>query len=167
MKAEYNTICMKIDETEEYVGLLREIQANARMKMRKGQLGIKAAHRAIPFTRSVLLTLKAEDHSTSMKINETEEYLGVLRGKQVVVEMRMREADEQIGVVRDALRRAGIQELSLFDDEDLSSEGSEQFLFSDQVIPPTSSYKMQDSNSSDGPSTLSHPAESHRFSSVE
>lgn len=84
-----------------------------------------------------------------MEIDETEEYLGFLRERQAVVQKSLREADEQVGAVRNALRSDGISELS-DDDEDTSSNDSMPAVFSDQTIPPTSSYITDVDNSDNG-----------------
>lgn len=81
-----------------------------------------------------------------MEINESEEYLGILRKKQASVQTRLREADDQVGVVRNALRAQGVQGFSSCDDEDSSAESTEVSL-SDILIPPSSSYRSCRDNS--------------------
>ena len=48
----------------------------------------------------------------TMEINEVEEYLGLLREKQAIVQKRLKKADEQIGTMHDALHSDGITGLS-------------------------------------------------------
>jgi hypothetical protein len=73
-----------------------------------------------------------------MHINETEEYLGLLRARKALVELRLSEADDQVGIVREILDSDGIPEISLSDDEDSSS-----------VVAPPTSPKNIGMNSSD------------------
>ena len=79
----------------------------------------------------------------AMEINETEEYLGLLREKQAAVQMKLRQADEQIGLVHGALHSDGISELSSDDESD-----EIKHVTSEDVIPPFLSY-LSDIDASD------------------
>ena len=83
-----------------------------------------------------------------MYINETEEYLGILREKKALLHLRLAEADDQIGVVREVLDSDGIPEVSLSDDEDSSSDTFP----SDAMVHNTS-----DAESDPEPATLHYP----------
>jgi len=87
-----------------------------------------SARKALSFARAVRATLQAEEQSAIMHINETEEYLGLLREKKALIELRLAEAHDQVGAVREVLDSDGIPEISLSDDEESSSVTS----------PPTS-----------------------------
>lgn len=97
-----------------------------------------SARKALSFARAVRATLQAEEQSALMHINETEEYLGLLRARKALIELRLSEADDQVGTVREILDSDGIPEISLSDDEDSSS-----------VVAPPTSPKDIGMNSSD------------------
>ena len=90
----------------------------------------------------------------AMEVNETEEYLGLLREKQAAVQMKLRQADEQIGVVHGALCSDGISELSSDDESD-----EIKHVTSEDVIPPFLSY-LSNINASD-PEEYSTDSPSH------
>ena len=69
----------------------------------------------------------------TMEISEGEEYLGLLREQQSIVQKRLKKADEQIGIMCDALHSDGITELSS-NDEDISTEHTP----SNEILPLTS-----------------------------
>jgi hypothetical protein len=65
----------------------------------------------------VRATLKAEEDTATMHINEIEEYLGILQEHKCSLEMQVAEAEEQISMVWEILDSNGIPEVSLSDDE--------------------------------------------------
>ena len=67
----------------------------------------------------------------ALEINETKEYLGLLRHKQAVIQWKLKNAEEQIGAVCNALCDDGISELSS-DEEDNEAEA-------DDLTPPVPS----------------------------
>ena len=77
----------------------------------------------------------------ALEIDETEEYLGLLRHKQAVVQQRLKNAEEQIGAVRNALCDDGISELSS-DEEDNEAEA-------DDLTPPVPSKDLAPPSSAD------------------
>jgi hypothetical protein len=100
-----------------------QVQTKIHIHSRKG------ARQALSFARAVRASLKADEDSASMHINEIEEYLGILREEKASIESQVAEAEEQIGMVREMLDSNGIPEVSLSDDEDASTTS----------IPPASS----------------------------
>ena len=108
-----------------------------------------SARKALSFARAVRATLQAEEQSAIMHINETEEYLGLLREKKALIELRLAEAHDQVGAVREVLDSDGIPEISLSDDEESSS-----------VTSPPTSPKNVGLDSSDVESDAESDAES-------
>lgn len=53
-----------------------------------------------------------------MRIDEAEEYIGLLRASQAAIQTQVADADEQIGIVRHILDSDGIPEISLSDEDD-------------------------------------------------
>jgi hypothetical protein len=100
-----------------------QVQTKIHIHSRKG------ARQALSFARAVRASLKADEDSASMHIDEIEEYLGILREEKASIESQVAEAEEQIGMVREMLDSNGIPEVSLSDDEDASTTS----------IPPASS----------------------------
>lgn len=83
-------------------------------------------------------TLLSQQHLADTEINETEEYLGILRAKKAAIELRVGEAEEQIGVMREVLDEHGIR------DTPLSGEGG---------TPSSDGYPLPPSSS---PASKSH-----------
>ena len=74
-----------------------------------------------------------------MHINETEEYLGLLREKRAIIQTRVSDVEEKIGIAREVLDSDGIPEISLSDDEDASSSD----------YPPSSDFMVMETSSAD------------------
>lgn len=112
-------------------------------------------------------TLHAQEELEAMRINEAEEYLGLLRAKMAITQVQVAEADEQIGIVRELLNSDGIPEVSLSDDEDddLNSRPESYHPSSSGVMKfPESS--VSDTESECGPVEVStSPNEDRRTSS--
>lgn len=87
-------------------------------------------------------TLHAQEELEAMRINETEEYLGLLRARMAMTQTQVAEADEQIGMVREVLNSDGIPEVSLSDDEDSASESCLPSP-SEMVLPESSVTDME------------------------
>lgn len=90
---------------------LKNLQMNKQITLRSRN----AARRALTLARAVRASLEAEENTVEHQINETEEYLGLLREKQAITQMRKAEAEEQVGMVRDVLDQDGIPEISMSD----------------------------------------------------
>lgn len=107
----------------------------------------KMARQRLSLANSVHRTLKAEEHTAELRINETEEYLGVLRRQKAIIQMQVSEAEEEIGSVRESLDNDEIPEISLSDDEDDTSS---------DIYPPLSSDQIAriDTSGSDGSSDI-------------
>lgn len=69
-------------------------------------------------------TLRAEEDYALMEINETEEYLGLLREKMSMIQAQVIGADEQIAMVRGKLDSDGLLENPHSDEEDSTSASS-------------------------------------------
>lgn len=77
-----------------------------------------SARRTLGYVQAVRATLRAKIDSAMKEINETEEELGCLRIRKVMMEVQMSEADDQIAMVREMLNKDGIPEIPLSDHED-------------------------------------------------
>lgn len=85
-------------------------------------------------------TLIAEEELNNRRIEEAEEYLGVLRSHHGVIMLQVDCADEEIGRVKHSLDTDGIPEISLSDEED-NEESS-----SDYLHPPSSDLVCENIN---------------------
>lgn len=77
-----------------------------------------AARRTVALTRATRAALRAKDRRYTTRIQEIEEYLGLLRNKQAIVQNRYADADQQMGYAMDILYQNHIPEQSLSDYED-------------------------------------------------
>lgn len=104
------------------------------------------ARQRLSHANSVRQTLKAEEHVADLRINETEEYLGVLRRQKAIIQIQVSEAEEEIGSVRESLDSDEIPEISLSDDEDDASSDVYPPLSSDRITQMGTSSSDNSSN---------------------
>ena len=83
--------------------------------------------------------MEAEEEFATVHINETEEYLGLLREKRAIIQTRVSNAEEKIGMAQEVLDSNGIPEISLSDDEDANSSD----------YPPSSDFMATETSSAD------------------
>lgn len=106
--------------------------------------------RSISLARATHASVRAKKHLYDARIDEVEEYLGILRRKRDVLEMRMQGASEQIGDARDTLDQSLIPEVSMSS----SDEDDDDRIPSDAIqLPPSSDNVDRSENSSSASST--------------
>lgn len=154
------------------ISSLAQLSSASKFDRRDRHLLRNAARRTVALARATRAALKAKERRYSTRIQEIEQYLGLLRNKRAIVQNRSADADEQMGYAMDILHQNHIPEESLSDYED-DADGSSTY----HCLPPSSDIRISDAGSSnsscsdsesdDYPLTASGPSPCGDISVVE